>query len=948
MSTDSTTALARVLRLLALGLVVLVLGMAVTGLGDALRLEGTPVPLVPVGEGGTVLPTVIVPVRFQAELGRISALDRIVAIDGTPWRSAADLLAAALRAGDGGTLDLEIERPGGRRFHERLAVVAFNRTDLREMLFLPLGLGLIFVGLVLTAVLLKPLDERAWAGFLFATGGTLNYVALVVDAGWVHRFAPVSFMFGFVSAAGLIHLSMLQPERRWLLARHPRGGLVLIYATAGVAWALYALTNSSRPGWSPVLDLVEVGGFVLGLALHLTNLALTLGRSTNAQRLQEARVVLLGPALYVPFAILLTLQSFGWIEPRLPYPIFLAPLLATTLCFGWAVFGTNLFELDATLRRGMGLALVVLAAGVVWIGLFAAVQATVGAEAGWAAALLAGVVVIGLVPSVGGLRGPAERLVEGALFPRHRVARETLEAAARELPRLRGEAELAALLRGALARGLTSTSVRLLAGVPGESLHEFGVDEGGSASRLSLPPTDSLAAAIARGALLRRPGRSTDAKPRPGNAAARRVADLGVDLVVPLPPGPRVVGAVLLGPRADGRLYTADDEALVEAVVAQCAVAMENAHVWDEVRRLESRINAENLYLREELAKEVGAGEIVGDSLPIRSVRAQIAQVAPTDASVLVVGETGTGKELVVRALHAASRRAAHGLVKVACAAIPETLLESDLFGHERGAFTGATARKLGRFEVADGGTVFFDDVDTLPLGVQAKLLRAIQEGEIQRLGSNQLRRVDVRIIAATNRDLLAEVRAGRFREDLYYRLNVVPIVLPPLRGRPGDVRLLVDHIVRREALNLGREIREISAEALAEMEAYSWPGNVRELRNVLERAIVMASDHVLRLTGPLATGLAGSRVREGGGGELGSAPLADLVRGYKVRLVSRALELSGGNQRAAAELLGMHRPSLTRMIGELGLREPATGPDREAGGGVARASGAPRRTTDD
>ena len=276
--------------------------------------------------------------------------------------------------------------------------------------------------------------------------------------------------------------------------------------------------------------------------------------------------------------------------------------------------------------------------------------------------------------------------------------------------------------------------------------------------------------------------------------------------------------------------------------------------------------------------------------------------------------------------------------MKVACAAIPESLIESELFGHERGSFTGATQAKPGRFEVADGGTLFFDDVDTLPLGVQAKLLRALQEGEVQRVGSNAVRQVDVRIVAATNKDLLAEVRGGRFREDLYYRLHVVPIRLPALRERAGDIPLLVQHFVEREGPRLGRRVTAIAAETMAELTRYEWPGNIRELRNVIERALVMSSGDVLRLPGPLRSDAPGSNARgASGASELGSLPFSELVRRKKTEWIREALERSGGNQRRAAELLGMHRPTLTRMIRELGIRE-ADVPTRAT-------SGAPRAT---
>src|SRR4029453_12523876 len=307
--------------------------------------------------------------------------------------------------------------------------------------------------------------------------------------------------------------------------------------------------------------------------------------------------------------------------------------------------------------------------------------------------------------------------------------------------------------------------------------------------------------------------------------AARAVTDraraLGVHLVVPLPSSATHVGGIFLGARSDGQPYTRDDERLLETLAAQTAVALDNAHAWEEVRRLEQRLAAENLYLREEveLAREVTG--IVGQHAGLRSVLAQAEQAAPTDATILVQGETGTGKGLVGHAIHAASRRRDRTLVKIACAALPEPLLESELFGHERGAFTGAVGRKAGRFEVADGGAIFFDDVDTLPLGVQAKLLRAIQEGEVQRLGSNELRTVDVRVVAATHRDLLAEVRAGRFREDLYYRLNVVPLRTPPLRERADDIPLLVEHFVHQDGPRLGRSVRAVSAETIEALRAY-------------------------------------------------------------------------------------------------------------------------------
>lgn len=264
-------------------------------------------------------------------------------------------------------------------------------------------------------------------------------------------------------------------------------------------------------------------------------------------------------------------------------------------------------------------------------------------------------------------------------------------------------------------------------------------------------------------------------------------------------------------------------------------------------------------------------------------------------------------------------------LVKVACAALPEALLESELFGFERGAFSGASKAKPGRLEVADKGTLFLDDVDTLPIGIQAKLLRALQEGEVQRLGSNQLRHVDIRIVAATNRDLTIEIREGRFREDLYYWLNVVPLRLPPLRERREDIAPLVEHFIREEAPRLGREIRGIAAEALAELEKHSWPGNIRELRNVVQRAIVLSSEDVLRLSGPLAeSGVASGSAK---GDDARGASLAEDMRLFKRRSVQAALAKAGGDREAAAEALGLPRQVLARSIRELDLQAEASAP---------------------
>jgi transcriptional regulator with GAF, ATPase, and Fis domain len=282
--------------------------------------------------------------------------------------------------------------------------------------------------------------------------------------------------------------------------------------------------------------------------------------------------------------------------------------------------------------------------------------------------------------------------------------------------------------------------------------------------------------------------------------------------------------------------------------------ADESLHkAFAEIKTLQQQLQAENLYLREEIKEQHNFDEIIGQSDVLKSVLFRVEQVAPSDASVLILGETGVGKELVARAIHQLSPRNARPLVKVDCAALPTNLIESELFGHEKGAFTGAEAKRVGRFEVAHGGTLFLDEIGELPLELQTKLLRVLQDGEFERLGSSQTMSVDVRIIAATNRDLEQDLGSGRFRKDLYYRLQVFPITVPPLRDRREDIPLLVGAFVERFARKSGKAIDTVPTEALEALQHYPWPGNVRELKNVIERAVINTRGPRLRLMDTLA-----------------------------------------------------------------------------------------------
>ena len=263
----------------------------------------------------------------------------------------------------------------------------------------------------------------------------------------------------------------------------------------------------------------------------------------------------------------------------------------------------------------------------------------------------------------------------------------------------------------------------------------------------------------------------------------------------------------------------------------------------EDRKRAEERVRKENVALREEIDKASMFEEIVGSSAALKEVLSRVSKVAPTDATVLLTGETGTGKELIARAIHKRSQRSAKAFVTVNCAAIPQTLIGSELFGHEKGAFTGALQRRLGRFELADGGTIFLDEIGELPAETQSALLRVLQEREFERVGGTQSIRADVRVIAATNRDLKAAMMNGTFRSDLFYRLQVFPIEIPPLRERREDIPLLVEYFTDRYTSKMGKKIRSINRKSLDLLRSYFWPGNIRELQNVVERAVIVAED---------------------------------------------------------------------------------------------------------
>jgi formate hydrogenlyase transcriptional activator len=413
----------------------------------------------------------------------------------------------------------------------------------------------------------------------------------------------------------------------------------------------------------------------------------------------------------------------------------------------------------------------------------------------------------------------------------------------------------------------------------------------------------------------------------------RRLAVEGIQsmCVVPLVFQGQCIGTLSLVSREKDR-YSDEDAMFLQEMANQVVLAIQNMQAYQEIDNLKARLEKENVYLREELRTEHNFEEIVGNSPALLKVLHAVDQVAPTDSTVLIYGETGTGKELVARAMHSRSARNGRALVNVNCSAISAGLVESELFGHTKGAFTGALDRRIGRFELAHGGTIFLDEIGELSLDTQVKLLRVLQEHEFEPVGSSRSLHVDVRVIAATNRNLREAVKEGRFRSDLFYRLNVFPIELPPLRERRSDIPQLVAFCISRFSKRLGKKIDGVSRESMENLMNYTWPGNIRELQNIIERAVVLSVDPTLRLDRdlmPVAASTKDTETPEANAPEhrhtdLGSPnPLLTLDEVDRNHIVA-ALQHAGGvvdGPKGAARILNLHPNTLRHRMDKLGIK---------------------------
>ncbi len=398
-------------------------------------------------------------------------------------------------------------------------------------------------------------------------------------------------------------------------------------------------------------------------------------------------------------------------------------------------------------------------------------------------------------------------------------------------------------------------------------------------------------------------------------AAGERIQTL---CMLPLIRCERVLGVLCLA-RRQKDAFTDVEIDFLSQLAGQIAIAIDNALAYRQITELSERLTQQKLYLEDELRSEMNFEEIVGTSAPLKAVLRQIEAVAPTNATVLIHGETGTGKELIARAVHKLSERRSKAFVKLNCAAIPTGLLESELFGHEKGAFTGAIAQRIGRFELASEGTIFLDEVGEIPLDLQPKLLRVLQEREFERLGSSRTLRSNARLIAATNRDLSAMVREQTFRSDLFYRLNVFPVHVPALRERTEDIPFLVRHFAQHFARNTGKQIDTISSETMRVLVRYPWPGNIREMQNVIERAVILSKGPILQV--PVGD-LKPHGVEVGNLSGNGLATLEEVERKHILSVLEQTNWVFAGPNGAAARL-GLKRPTLQFRMQKLGITRP-------------------------
>jgi transcriptional regulator with GAF, ATPase, and Fis domain len=760
-------------------------------------------------------------------------------------------------------------------------------------------------------------DRRvAWSFVSFASSLTVwsIYVGAESIPGFTTTYATalyvMVYVFQLMPAAGLytaVVWSGLQGRRIRLISALGYGvaaglGVLHFKGLMFAGFINYQWGSISRPGpLHPLLVMFMLASAAAGVVLCRHAL-----RSLEAGPVRlRARYALLGLTILAPLGFVNFLANYG--VPIVPTGS-IGNILLVAL-WTYAAVRHRLMDIDVFIMR---VAAALLASIVVVVPFAAVVIWVHDLPIGGSSLLVIGCLFLAALVSLMGFsrfRSFLEEQVESSLFPTRHAARDAIRQLSADLVKL--------LHRDDLSRAVTATLVEGL-GVEGAALYLRK-----NTSSFELACTAGTIDAPERVEHHRHDAAVGNDGGAVSDGDGTHASEHQWETCIEIPANGAEIGFLALAPKRSGGAIDDSDVTLLSMVAAQLGVALKNAEYLDKIGRqkaqieeLHKRLEAENVALRAEVRSVSQFKEIIGSSPVLQRVLALVDKAAPTEVSILITGETGTGKELVARAIHDLSPRRNGPLINVNCPAIPAGLAESELFGHERGAFTGAHEARPGRFELADGGTIFLDEIGELSMELQVKLLRVLQEREIQRIGSRKVRKIDVRIVAATNRDIKAEMRAGRFREDLFYRLAGMELYVPPLRERTEDIPMLASFFLERAARTYQKPVTGFAAEALAALGRYNWPGNIRELEHVVERAVLLCAGTVIKPE--YLSELAVGAERNGD-----TASLGVTMRAEKQRRVQAALAQTGGNRAAAARLLGMSPSNLSRLIKNLGLKAP-------------------------
>ena len=904
--------------------------VSIFSLRDAFQALGSTYPGFMVGKNGMII------LYPGEEAEKLKIFDRIVAVDEEHVTRGDRILSLVRNKKPGDRVTYRIQR-GDSAFEVRIPCRKFTEREVLYEFFFSFISGAVFMIVGIIVMTRSPRKTVSWILFLLTFSLGTVFMTLF-PAYYLHRFFWLNTVMLFLAPAVIIHFG----ARIRLLDEDPRtrrlrpAVLVSSYSLAALALGIY-LWGFARWQGAFLNPFTFMLYYFLAILLYGFgwDIYFLLSRPHPIVR-YYSRIMRFGAIVgLVPFvAVVFMNYLLDYATPIFPFSI---TTILYALILAYVAFSYNLFEFNRFLRQGT-IRLIVLVIVVGCYGLVVMAANKIFLEDGSNSFLLLTVYITLVVLIFGPLETGISRVFERTLFRSSLLYRDTVEQSAGLIATLLDRKKIESELQIIADRVVEASSFRLFYR-DGPTFRAADPKEDGPTGELTAENELVRSLGSVRSSLTRRDLGEGIMENAPG--VLSEFERLGVELIVPIAFQSQVLGMFCLGPKKFNKLYQKEDLNLLETLAEQVASALINVHTYEavgvlnremevhlremedqrkEIARLQKRLKEENRYLKEEIGLKEGFEEIVGNSPALHEALSMARRAAGTDSTVLITGESGTGKELAAHAIHNLSQRKDRIFVRMNCAAVPEGLIESELFGHDRGAFTGAARTRKGRFELADEGSILLDEIGELPLPLQSKLLRVLQEREFERVGGSRTLRVNVRVMASTNRDLAGMVRQGSFREDLYWRLNVVRIRMPALRERQEDLPELADHFIRRCSVQMGKKVKTLDAEALQKLKDYHWPGNVRELANVMERVMVLNKGETIRSdTLPLCSWKDVEQEEE-------ALPLQPYLDRERERAILAALRQTGGNQAQAAVLLGLHRSNLSRMIKRLRLKETKGG----------------------